>query len=147
MLLTFISQPMAPNALLAISQLLLSLTTNKPKIGYIASAPDPQRKYYQQTQQLYSELNADMTVYLELELAFDQQTLESLFACDVIHLSGGDTQRFLQAIKQRRLIESLVAFALNGGAIVGVSAGAMLLTPQSAAQFFVVIKLHHHKKH
>ncbi|MCL1050752.1 peptidase E [Shewanella abyssi] len=133
MLLALISQPTSPNAHLAISELLSTFTSTTPKIGYIASMPDPQREYYQQSQQLYAELNAEMTVYLELESEFSQQALDTLLTCDVIHLSGGDTQRFLQAIKQRQLIEPLKEFAVNGGAIVGVSAGAMLLTPSIAS--------------
>lgn len=133
MLLALISQPTSPNARLAISELLSRLTAATPKIGYIASMPDPQREYYQQSQQLYAELNAEMTVYLELESEFNQQALDTLLTCDVIHLSGGDTQRFLNAIKQRQLIEPVKEFAANGGAMVGVSAGAMLLTPSIAS--------------
>ncbi|WP_257985413.1 Type 1 glutamine amidotransferase-like domain-containing protein [Shewanella sp. GutCb] len=127
--LALISQPTAANAQLAISKLLSILKTTTPKIGYIASAPDPQREYFRQTQQIYSALNAEMDVYLELESEFSQQALDALLTCDLIHLSGGDTQRFLLAIKQRQLIAPLTKFAMNGGAIVGVSAGAMLLTP------------------
>ncbi|MCL1059148.1 Type 1 glutamine amidotransferase-like domain-containing protein [Shewanella gelidimarina] len=115
------------------SKLLSRLEVTTPKIGYIASAPDPKQEYYRQTQQIYSALNAEMDVYLELESEFSQQALDALLTCDVIHLSGGDTQRFLQAIKQRQLIEPLNTFAVNGGAIVGVSAGAILLTPSIAS--------------
>ncbi|QQX78669.1 Type 1 glutamine amidotransferase-like domain-containing protein [Shewanella sp. KX20019] len=132
MLLALLSQPTSSNARLVISELLSRLATATPKIGYIASMPDPQREYYQQSQQLYAELNVEMTVYLELESEFTQQALDTLLTCDVIHLSGGDTQRFLNAIKRRQLIAPLTKFAVNGGAIVGVSAGAMVLTPSIA---------------
>ncbi|WOT06477.1 Type 1 glutamine amidotransferase-like domain-containing protein [Shewanella youngdeokensis] len=127
--LVLASQATTHNARLAISQLLNTQTSSIPTVGYIASAPDPQREYFNATQQLYTALNAQMCVYLELESEFSSQTLTALFACDVIHLSGGDTERFLTAIKQRQLIEPLTTFAHHGGAIVGVSAGAMLLTP------------------
>ncbi|MFT5790034.1 MAG: dipeptidase E, partial [Shewanella sp.] len=48
--LALISQPTAANAQLAISKLLSILKTTTPKIGYIASSPDPQREYFRQTQ-------------------------------------------------------------------------------------------------
>lgn len=131
--LAFISQPTTPNAMRAISALLTAVTKEKPNVGYIASQPDPNRDYFAQTQLLYQSLNAQMSVYLELESGFSHEALNTLLSCDVIHLSGGDTQRFLQAVKQRKLIALLQAFVENGGAIVGVSAGAMLLTPSIAS--------------
>lgn len=133
MILALLSQPSSPNALIVISRVLSEVAATKPKVGYIASAPDPKREYFSQTQQLYRKLNVQMSVYLELESEFTQTALNALLDCDVIHLSGGDTQRFLQAVKQRKLIAVFQAFVENGGAIVGVSAGAMLLTPSIAS--------------
>ncbi len=131
--LAFISHPTTPNALRAISALLTAVAKEKPNVGYIASQPDPDREFFTQTQRLYQSLKAQMSVYLELESGFSHEALNALLRCDVIHLSGGDTLRFLQAVKQRKLIAVLQAFVENGGAIVGVSAGAMLLTPSIAS--------------
>jgi len=133
MKLALISQPTTTNALAAIQSLLDATTASRQSrpvnIGYVASAPDPEREYFKQTQQLYLSLGANMDTYLELETGFSQAAFTALLQCDVIHLSGGDTQRFLRAMKQRNMIDTIKHFADNGGAIVGVSAGAMLLTP------------------
>lgn len=131
--LAFISQPTTPNAQRAISALLSAVGKQMPNVGYIASSPDPEREYFAQAQQIYQTLNAKMSVYLELEADFSPQALDALLACDVIHLSGGDTQRFLRAIKQRKLMTLLTTFVEDGGAIVAVSAGAMILTPSIAS--------------
>lgn len=131
--LALISQPTTPNAMRAISALLTAVAKEKPNVGYIASQPDPNREYFTQTQRLYQSLNAQMSVYLELESGFNHEALNALLNCDVIHLSGGDTQRFLRSVKQRELNAVLKSFVKDGGAIVGVSAGAMLLTPSIAS--------------
>ena len=133
MIFAFISQPTTPNAQQAMSALLKAVPAAVPKVGYIASAPDPTREYFSQTQQLYRSLNAELESYLELGSDYCHEALQTLLSCDVIHLSGGDTQRFLQAVKRRNLINVLRSYVKNGGAIVGVSAGAMMLTPSIAS--------------
>lgn len=53
----------------------------------------------------------------------------------IVHLSGGNTYRFLHSLKSCGLGEKMIEFAQSGGVFVGISAGAMLLTPtiESAA--------------
>ena len=111
----------------AISQALFGLV--EPKIGYIASQPDPQRVYFSACQKIYRELGFVMDTYLELEDSFDEETVERILKCDTIHLSGGDTFRCLKNLKERKLIDKLQHFNHNGGVLIGVSAGAMILTP------------------
>ena len=101
----------------------------KPRIGYLASQPDPDRIYYRETQALYHELGADLVCYLDLEQGFSAQGLSQLLACDGIHLSGGDTYRFLKHLKVRNLSQSLTDYALEGKMLIGLSAGAMIITP------------------
>lgn len=136
MKLAFLSDPNSENAHKAIKSILNEIITTDAennggtiKIGYIASQPDPTREYYQQTQLLYKRLGADLSVYLELESGFLQSSLMALLECDAIHLSGGDTFRFLAALKQKGLLTLLRQFVVNGGAVIGVSAGAMIMTP------------------
>ncbi|WP_299807647.1 Type 1 glutamine amidotransferase-like domain-containing protein [uncultured Shewanella sp.] len=143
MKLALLSDPNTANAKMALKTLLATLT--KPssstglqaitpiKVGYIASQPDPQREYFQQTKILYQSFGAELSVYLELEADFSQTALEQLLSCDAIHLSGGDTYRFLKALKSRKLQPVLRQYAINGGALIGVSAGAMIMTPSIAS--------------
>ncbi|MGS0827126.1 Type 1 glutamine amidotransferase-like domain-containing protein [Shewanella sp. 0m-8] len=132
MKLALLSDPNTENGQAAIKAVLTSIaTTNKhPQltIGYIASEPAPQREYFLQTQQMYQTLDATLSVYLELESGFSPSSLEALLNCDAIHLSGGDTYRFLKAMQQQKLLPILRQYAVNGGALIGVSAGAMLIT-------------------
>jgi peptidase E len=52
-----------------------------------------------------------------------------------INLSGGNTFRFLKSIKERGAESRLVEYARNGGILIGVSAGAMILTPSIESAF------------
>ncbi|MCL1139766.1 Type 1 glutamine amidotransferase-like domain-containing protein [Shewanella pneumatophori] len=134
--IALLSNPNTDNAQTAIALLLESVKQQagtKLNIGYIASEPDPQRQYYLQTQAMYQAHNAELNVYLELESGFCENSLKSLLNCDVIHLSGGDTFRFLKALKQQSLLPVLRQYSVNGGAIVGVSADAMIITPSIAS--------------
>ncbi len=48
---------------------------------------------------------------------------------DVIYLSGGNTFYFLQHLRRRRTIGLLRRFVAKGGVLAGLSAGAILMTP------------------
>lgn len=74
-------------------------------------------------------------LYVELDVAYDPDLLEPLFACDAIHLSGGNTYYFLYWLQQRGLQERLRHYANHQGVLIGTSAGAIIMTPKiSSAQ-------------
>lgn len=45
-----------------------------------------------------------------------------------VHLSGGNTYQFMESLRERKVKELLVKHLANAGLIVGVSAGAIVLT-------------------
>ena len=55
--------------------------------------------------------------------------LKRALKSDIIHLSGGNTYHFLNALRKSGLIEHLRDFAFKGGVISGLSAGGIMLTP------------------
>ncbi|WP_025820264.1 Type 1 glutamine amidotransferase-like domain-containing protein [Shewanella marina] len=127
MAIILLSQPDNEYAVNQISA--LSQNKHTPQVAYIASSPDPKRQFYQQTQAYYAAMDMQLNCYLELEDNFDVGMVKQLLEADIIHLSGGDTFRFLYWLKQRHLLPALRAYAIQGGHIVGVSAGAMILSP------------------
>jgi dipeptidase E len=100
-----------------------------PKIGYISSRADPQRKYYRERQAYYSRIGMDLQVYFELDNEFRPDLLEPLLSCHAIHLSGGDVFYFLHWLHRRGIIEPLRRYVNRGGVLVGVSAGSILMGP------------------
>ncbi|MBV6397586.1 MAG: putative peptidase [Anaerolineales bacterium] len=101
-----------------------------PVIGYIPSSTDPKRTWFKQQQAYYKSLNARVPIYFELETEYDPEKIKDLLACDAIHLSGGSTYNFLYWLRTRRLTSLLKDYVANGGVLIGVSAGAILMTPE-----------------
>lgn len=104
-----------------------------PRIGYIASAPDPQRVYFGDRRRFYAGVGARLAVYVDELTAPTDDEWNELLACDAIHLSGGNTFHFHRWLVERGVFAKLRAFADQGGVLIGVSAGAILMTPDTRA--------------
>jgi dipeptidase E len=102
------------------------------RIGYVPSAPDPSRKFYTERQAYYVRRGFTLDVVYDLDQEHDIAETDALLACDAIHLSGGNTAGFLGRLKRTGMLERLRNWALNGGLLIGTSAGAILMTPTIA---------------
>ncbi|QYK05046.1 Type 1 glutamine amidotransferase-like domain-containing protein [Shewanella zhangzhouensis] len=107
-----------------------------PSVGYLASSADPTREYFQPIVELYDSLGAQITAFAEPIHGPDCELYEPLFACDIIHLCGGNSFEYLHHLGASGLDERLKAFVAAGGHLVGVSAGAILMTPDIASAVY-----------
>jgi len=98
------------------------------RVAYLPSAPDPQRTWFEPQRRSYAALGASLE-YFGLEESGDATRVNELFERDAIHLSGGNTFRFLHWLRAHQLVERLRDYARNGGTLIGVSAGSILMTP------------------
>ncbi|WP_129590050.1 Type 1 glutamine amidotransferase-like domain-containing protein [Gloeocapsopsis dulcis] len=113
-----------------IDQYLLKLLgTTAARIGYISSSSDPTRQYFILKRQYYQQYDLKLLLYVELDVEYNPDLVDQLFACDAIHLSGGNTYYFLYWLQQRGLMKRLQHYANHEGVLIGVSAGAIILTP------------------
>ncbi|HWQ07547.1 MAG TPA: Type 1 glutamine amidotransferase-like domain-containing protein [Holophaga sp.] len=101
----------------------------RPRIGYVASGPDPDRRWYQRKVEHYARLGMDMTVFQGPGDPAGADDL--LWTCDGIHLSGGNTFAFLGWLREQGVLPRLRQYALEGGVLIGESAGAILMTPDA----------------
>lgn len=97
-------------------------------MGYIPSSGDPERTYFQERQAYYARYDITMPIYFELDVIYQPDLLDRRFACDAIHLTGGNTYYSLHWLRKRKLIKRLREYVAWGGVLVGVSAGAILMT-------------------
>jgi dipeptidase E len=108
-------------------RLLRLISKNDARVGYIPEASHPDRASFETKRKYYAGIGLKLAVY------FDEETpdngLESLFGCHAIHLSGGNTFCFLYWLKQRNMIPALRQYVADGGVLIGVSAGSILMTP------------------
>lgn len=58
-----------------------------------------------------------------------RRAAENLLASDIVFLAGGNTFSFLSNLRRSGLLPVLQRFAVRGGVLAGMSAGAHLLTP------------------
>jgi dipeptidase E len=102
---------------------------DKPKLAYIPSASDGTRKYYIEKCEYYKKYGIDDLLYFDLNKEYDPSLIDELLACDAIHLSGGDPFQFLGSIRKRKFGPRLKKYHEKGGILLGISAGAIVLTP------------------
>lgn len=119
----------------AIRFLVESLSLKDTSAAFIASQPDTERCFFNKARDVYKSIGVNLDAYIDFEDGFDETLMHRVFNKPIIHLSGGNTYRFLHALESRGLGEKMIEFAQSGGVFIGVSAGAMLLTPtiESAA--------------
>jgi dipeptidase E len=101
-------------------------------IGYLPSAPDRDRYWFAACERHYARYGISLE-YLGLEDEFDAARLGDLSRFDALHLSGGNTFRFLYWLRARGLVAELRRYVAHGGVLVGVSAGAILMTRDIAS--------------
>jgi dipeptidase E len=111
---------------------LVLLGKDHPTIGYIPSSCDPGQHYFRAQEAYYARHGMEVAVYFELDVAYTPERLAELLACDAIHLSGGDTFYFLHWLRQRNMLSALQRYVAEGGMLIGVSAGAILMTANIA---------------
>lgn len=108
--------------------LLEQLAGTPCRVGYIPSESDTKRRYVSKIQDRYADLGISDLRYFDLGDEYDSSELPKLLECDAIHLSGGDPFPFLSAVKDRGFRTHLKQYLESGGLLIGVSAGAMILS-------------------
>lgn len=100
-------------------------------VAYISSSPQSgNRPYYQSTIADYAAISPDIRVdYFDLSDIFTDEMLATLTSYAAIYLSGGNTFTFMDAAWKRGLQTILEWYLLNGGVLIGASAGSIMCTP------------------
>lgn len=98
------------------------------KLGYIPSQTDKERKYFKAVSDFFVSLGVTDFLYFDISQEFDVSKVVPLTTCDGIYLSGGNTFYFLKKLKERKLDFLLKALAESGKLLIGVSAGAIMMS-------------------
>ncbi|MCA0174113.1 Type 1 glutamine amidotransferase-like domain-containing protein [Bacillus sp. RAR_GA_16] len=97
------------------------------QVGYIPSTEDKRKQYFQTKVQYYQDYGVTNFLYFDLYSEFNSLKIKDLLQCDMIHLSAGNPVDFGNAMTHRGMDKILVEYVQNGGIIVGVSGGGVLL--------------------
>lgn len=105
-------------------------------LSYIPSMSDKKLKYFKRAEDKLSEYGNFQLKYFDIDDFCNIDKIEEIFKSEIIYLSGGNTYYFLNNLKKRYFITRLRRFASNGGHIIGLSAGAIMMSKDiSTAQF------------
>ncbi|WP_408009008.1 Type 1 glutamine amidotransferase-like domain-containing protein [Pseudalkalibacillus sp. A8] len=105
-------------------------------LGYIPSQYDPTKFYFNRMKPHLDRFGFKKYLYFDIDEEYTPQNLEKLSQCDAIYLSGGNTYYFLKNLRSRNMLSFLRDYMGKGGLLIGVSAGAMMISPTiSVAQF------------
>ncbi|MFG1499589.1 Type 1 glutamine amidotransferase-like domain-containing protein [Halobacteriovorax sp. XZX-3] len=77
----------------------------------------------------YKKIGFKRFIHLPVDHEFDRTLKEEALQSDVIHLGGGNTFYFLKHLKESGMFEELIDYVENGGILTGLSAGAIITTP------------------
>ena len=103
----------------------------------------------------FSALGADASasMVVEPEDANDEEMVQPVDGADVVYLTGGDPAHLLRVLSGSALLERIEAARACGAAIVGSSAGAMVMGPwmrfrewRAALGLVEVVTLPHHER-
>ncbi len=87
------------------------------------------RQSFERKRAYCESVGVDICVYLGQDTPSLGGAPSSLTNCDEVHLSGGNTFAFLRWVQARGVLPVLQSYAREGGAPIGVGAGAILMTP------------------
>jgi len=107
---------------------LVSKKKNK-SMTYIPFCQDRSDLYFKKAIQRYQGVGFKRFHCLPVDVPFTRKDLNKALGSDVIYLAGGNTFYFLKHLRKSGLISQLKQFVTRGGVLAGLSAGAIILTP------------------
>jgi dipeptidase E len=100
-----------------------------PQVTYIPSCSFESEIDFRHFAEHYYKLGIRKIICFPVDLKSDEALQNIAFDSDIIHLSGGNTYYFLKYLRKNGLVPKLIKFVKRGGVLTGLSAGAILMTP------------------
>jgi dipeptidase E len=111
-------------------------TDKRYTLSYIPSMTDRKLKYFDKTKAKLNEYGNFNFSYFDIDDFCSIDKIEKIFKSEIIYLSGGNTYYFLNNLRKRYFITRLRKYVKNGGHIIGLSAGAIMMSNDIAAAQF-----------
>lgn len=103
--------------------------TNSPQITYIPSCSYLCDSDFQDFIKQYAKFNIHNIINFPIDQPYTEVLKNEVFKSDIIHLSGGNTYYFLKHLRKTKMLSELKKFVKRGGILTGLSAGAIIMTP------------------
>ena len=113
-----------------LDQKLIALTEKKsPKVTYIPSCSYDGEVDFLDFVDRFTPYGVTQYILFPVDIPFDETLLRESLTSDIIYMDGGNTYYFLKWLRKSRMMPLLKRYLLNGGVLAGLSAGAILMTP------------------
>ncbi len=104
-----------------------------PRIVFIPSTSHAHDFEFDYVRETFGEYGVKKMALFNIDHPYSLPDAELIFnSADMIYLSGGNTFYFMKSIYRNHLDRLLLKFVLRGGVLVGLSAGAIVMTPSIA---------------
>lgn len=112
-------------------QALVDLVGSKKRIrmAYVPFCEDGCQIFFKRFERRYGRYGATDFQCLPVDVRPKRAEMEKALKGDIIYLAGGNTFYFLKHLRSSGLLARLKTFAEKGGVLAGLSAGAIMLTP------------------
>lgn len=104
------------------------LGKKNPVITFIPSSSYLSEHEFKTFVKHYSKYNISRFIHFPVDIPFDRILFQEVMRSDAIHMAGGNTFYFLNALRKAKLLPELRKFAEKGGVLTGLSAGAIMMT-------------------
>jgi dipeptidase E len=104
-----------------------------PRVVFIPSTSHAHDFEFDYVRETFASYGVKKMALFNIDHPYSTPDAELIFkTADMIYLSGGNTFYFLKSILRNHLDRLLLEFVLRGGVLVGLSAGAIVMTPSIA---------------
>ncbi|MGE3973584.1 MAG: Type 1 glutamine amidotransferase-like domain-containing protein [Bdellovibrionales bacterium] len=110
-------------------ELLGLIKKKEPVMSYVPFTFYEHPDHYRDWKRYYKKYGVKNFNYFAPNRDYSPKHLEKVFSGDVIYLSSGNTFIFLNHLRKNKLIPQFKKFVKKGGVLAGMSAGAIVMTP------------------
>jgi dipeptidase E len=104
------------------------LAKKNPVVTFIPSSSYLSEQEFRSFVKHYSKYKITRFIYFPIDVPFDRILFNEVMKSDAIHLAGGNTFYFLNALRKAKLLPQIRSFVRKGGVLTGLSAGAIMMT-------------------
>jgi len=100
-----------------------------PKVTFIPASSDYGLEDFRDFVEAWDQIKNCQFVYFPIDYTFTDEMKNRALSSDIIFLSGGNTYNFLKNLREKGIMNDLADAHKSGRVIAGLSAGAILMTP------------------
>lgn len=117
------------NQALAVEVADLLRKKRSPVVAFVPTCSEDAEPDFRDCQRQLAGVGIKKFLCIPIDRPLSVEDEEALFSADGIFLGGGNTFYLLKSIKERRLLNKFRSYVMNGGVLMGLSAGSIVLTP------------------